>query len=192
MAIHEHTQKEEWRPIPGYEGYYEASSHGRIRSVDRVVSRGNQSVRLKGKILSPAPLSSGHLSLGLYKNSKGARKAVHRLVMQAFIGECPEGMEVLHADDNPANNHLWNLRYGTRSENLYDAVHNKKHHQSRKTHCSRGHLLEEPNLNPWQLRVRGHRVCQACTEAHYYRIFHKLPMETMQSLSDAKYKQIMG
>lgn len=86
---------------------------------------------------------------------------VHRLVMEAFVGPCPEGLEVLHWDDNPANNHLSNLRYGTRSENVKDRVRNGIHHFASRTHCLRGHEFTlENTYNP-----PGHptkRMCRKC------------------------------
>lgn len=115
---------EEWRPIPGFEGAYEVSDLGRVRSLERhvrLVTRqaGETRRRVSPRILRPGPSSTGHLSVALGKsNSKG----VHTLVMRAFVGEPPQGMEVRHRDGNPANNCLFNLQYGTRSENNKDTT----------------------------------------------------------------------
>ena len=114
-----------WKPIPGYEGRYEASNMGRIRSVDRVVYSKNWSTgvpfarKIKGMILKPGRHSkAGHLSVVLGHGANGS--PVHQLVMKTFVGEPPKGCEVLHSDGNPANNRLDNLRYGTRRENIAD------------------------------------------------------------------------
>ena len=111
----------------GAEGRYEVSDLGRVRSVDRIQAcpayvtksgqyRSANARRFKSKMLRPGPqLKSGHLSVAI---GKGNSRMVHQLVMEAFVGPCPEGREVLHGDHSPANNRLTNLRYGTRSENI--------------------------------------------------------------------------
>ena len=114
--------EEVWKDIPGYEGCYQASTHGRIRSVARPVFRkdghsGYAVWQYAGRILRVRPTESGHLNVSL-----GARntKKVHRLVLETFVGPCPAGHECLHADGNPANNRLDNLRWGTRLDNRAD------------------------------------------------------------------------
>lgn len=116
--------EEIWKDIPGYEGRYQASTHGRIRSLDRyvrVVSHGTEAKRLiKGQVLRPAPYEKGgHLSVVL--GSKAHGSPVHRLIALTFIGPCPDGCEVCHNDGNPKNNAVENLRYDTRSNNIKDA-----------------------------------------------------------------------
>lgn len=110
---------EQWKDIPGYEGRYQVSDQGRVRSLDRfvrLVAHGVETKRLaRGKVLRPAPSPSGHLCVSL---GRGSTKQVHALVALAFIGPRPENHEVLHLDHNPANNALTNLRYGTRAENV--------------------------------------------------------------------------
>jgi len=105
-----------WKDVPGYEGRYQVSDLGNVRSVDRYVDCGyGGRRRYKGKALHPGARPSGHTTVALGKRNSAS---VHRLVMLAFVGPCPAGHEVLHDDHNPANNALTNLRYGTRSENL--------------------------------------------------------------------------
>ena len=183
---------EHWKPIPGWEGYYEASDHGRIRSVDRIVQRKGRDMHLRGQILRPGMWKqSGHLHVNLTRYSKGHTIGIHRLVAWAFIGPCPDGMEVLHWDDNPKNNHVRNLRYGTRTDNLNDAVRNRKHWQSAKDQCSRGHELSGPNVKPWHMEHKGHRVCLACSRAHGYTRFHKDTKPHFQKIADSYYADIM-
>lgn len=111
-----------WKDIPGYEGRYQASTEGRIRSVDhrvRLVAHGTETTRLmKGRILRPGGRKDGHLSVVLGHGAHGSQ--VHQLVMLTFVGPPPAGTEVCHNDGNPANNALENLRYDTRSENIRD------------------------------------------------------------------------
>ena len=113
-----------WKDIPGYEGKYQASSMGRIRSIDRIVfCHGNNKKDyqriMKGRVLRPGKFcKSGHLSVVLGHGKNGS--PVHQLVALAFHGPCPEGMEVLHRNGDPTDNRPANLRYGTRSENILD------------------------------------------------------------------------
>ncbi len=112
---------EEWRGIPGLEHRYEVSSHGRVRSKDMKVRARNCFRTFPGRIRKPAN-SNGYQYISLYDNGKLVLETgIHRLVMRAFVGECPEGKEVLHSDDDRANNHLSNLSYGTRKENMEGA-----------------------------------------------------------------------
>ena len=116
---------EEWRDIPGYEGRYQVSDLGRVRSVDHHVRRvdraGKEGTRLvRGRILRPAVHGSprndsGHLMVMLGRKNN---KDVHTLVLRAFVGPPPSGHEALHNNHTPADNRLSNLRWGTRSENL--------------------------------------------------------------------------
>lgn len=123
---------EQWRDIPGFEDRYEVSDHGRVRSKNRrVLTKASARCeahwrRYRAQLLRPAPYTpQGHLSLPLGSRTNGI--PVHRLVMLAFSGPCPIGMEVLHADGDPKNNALSNLRYGTRSENNLDVTrHNRR------------------------------------------------------------------
>lgn len=110
---------ENWRDIPGYEGRYQVSDLGNVRSVDRyvrLVAHGVETKRLaRGKILRPGRTTSGHLTVAL---GRGNSQGVHALVVRAFVGPRPDGHEVLHLDHNPENNTLENLRYGNRGENV--------------------------------------------------------------------------
>lgn len=123
--------KEEWRDIPGYEGRYQASTEGRIRSVDRTVLgknhyTGKPFVRcIKGRVLHPGRYcKTGHLSVVLGRGSNGS--PVHQLVMRTFVSDSPEGNEVRHINGDPADNRLCNLEYGTRTENILDVFHQGK------------------------------------------------------------------
>jgi len=114
--------EEVWKDIPGYEGRYQASTEGRIRSLDRkvrVVAHGTEATRtVKGRILRPGSCKTGHVSVVLGHSANGS--LVHQLIALTFLGPCPKGKEVLHNDGNPKNNKLENLRYGTRTENILD------------------------------------------------------------------------
>lgn len=109
---------EHWLSIQGYDGYF-VSNQGRVCSVDRVV----KGQICRGKVLRPGAQASGHMTVAL---GRGNTKGVHVLVLEAFVGPCPDDCECLHWDDNSTNNSLSNLRWGTRSDNLHDAIRNGK------------------------------------------------------------------
>lgn len=101
-------KQHEWKDIPGYKGKYLISNSGEIKNS-------------KGKILKQWTDKINRRSIGLTDKTTTTLR-VHRLVMAAFIGPCPEGKEVCHRDGNASNNALSNLYYGTRSENELDKV----------------------------------------------------------------------
>lgn len=107
---------EEWRDIPGYEGRYQASDLGQVRSLDRVEQTIDGPRRYRGRVLHPGRRrASGHVAVCLGKRNT---KDVHPLVLRAFVGPPPEGHEALHLNHTPTDNRLNNLRWGTRGENI--------------------------------------------------------------------------
>mgnify|MGYP001022094286 CR=1 FL=1 len=155
----------EWRWIPGWEGHYQVSSSGFIRSVDRTIfPRGGPSCSrfLAGRMLAAHPARGGYLHVVLRTQGRIKVMKLHRAVALAFLGECPDGHEVCHLDGDVLNNRFTNLYYGTRSSNNLDAVRHGTHGQTRKTACPRGHLLVHPNLVPSSLPRRD---CLACSRA---------------------------
>ena len=100
------VQSDRWKMIPSWPGY-QASTSGQIRSrrTDKVLSTATK----KGK----HPYQRVHLS----SNGKAKYVLVHRLILETFIGPCPDGLQALHLDDNPRNNQIENLKWGTAKEN---------------------------------------------------------------------------
>jgi hypothetical protein len=111
---------EVWHPVAGWEGVYEVSDHGRVRSLDRYTNSVTQGRRLvKGRILKPSKVACGqYYVVQLYLNGCGFPKYVHHLIAEAFIGPRPEGMLVLHGSAGSLVNRPSNLSYGTRSDNM--------------------------------------------------------------------------
>ena len=111
-------QPEEWKPIPGYEGLYEVSNYGRVRSFKWSSN---------GKILSPGKDGSGYLFVTLCKDGKTKLRKIHRLVAEAFIPNPNNFPQVNHMDECKENNyfgnlewctHKYNLSYGTRTRRI--------------------------------------------------------------------------
>jgi len=111
-----------WRPIQGYEGRYDVSNHGRVKSLKRKCRswhHGTEGIRkVPGKII----LGGGkrYRLVQLRDGKKGRYFKVHRLVLEAFVGPCPDGMEACHNDGNSFNNHVGNLRWDTPINNHAD------------------------------------------------------------------------
>lgn len=109
---------EEWRDIPGYEGLYQVSNTGRVKSLLRLDAKGR---RIKGKMMMLRPSHKGYLKVPLTKGGKQKNKFVHNLVVFTFIGTKPEGMQCNHKNGNKKDNHLDNLEYCTGSYNVLHA-----------------------------------------------------------------------
>lgn len=109
-------QKEVWKDIVGYEGLYLVSNYGQIKSLPRKTT--------SGKLLKQVNHTNGRLGVGLSKNGKEKTHCTSRLVIEAFVGPRPMGMECCHNDGNPQNNYISNLRYDTHKNNMKDM---KKH-----------------------------------------------------------------
>lgn len=133
------TVMEQWRQVVGYEGLYEVSSEGRVFS------------KYTEYPLSPTADRQGYLTVSLTDlDGKVSNHKVHRLVMAAFRGA--SDLYVLHANDNPADNRLENLRYGTQKDNQADAA--------KRGRRPTGENHVNSKLSDWQKRKIAERVAQ--------------------------------
>lgn len=105
---------EVWKDIVGYEGKYQISSFGKVRSIDRIDSSAK---KRKGRLLKPCKDKDEYLYVGLSDGGVTIKK-IHRLVAEAFIGYCPKGYQVNHKDENKTNNRIENLEYVTAKQNV--------------------------------------------------------------------------
>lgn len=154
------TLQEQWLPVVGWEGLYEVSDQGRVRSIDRVVHcRDGRTLAYPSVTLRPGTGTTGALYVNLSNGTTKVRR-VHQLVLEAFVGPCPPGMEGCHWDDNKENNALTNLRWDTHTANMYDKVRNGHCHQTAKTQCPRGHEYTPENTK-LSRSGRG-RFCREC------------------------------
>ena len=112
--------EEIWKDVPDYEGLYQVSNLGRVRSLPKVWITGNGGVnKHNGKILKPAKLSSGYLAASFWKNKVRKTVKVHQLVAMSFLGHKPCGMSLIidHINDNQLDNRIENLQIVTQRFN---------------------------------------------------------------------------
>jgi len=119
------TAPERWRPVVGWENFYEVSDWGRVRSLDRVVSQRSRwgremQRRYQGQILNPKTRRYGHQEVILSGDGERAMKDVHQMVLESFVGPRPEGMEACHNNGRGQDNWLHNLRWDTHRSNVDD------------------------------------------------------------------------
>lgn len=163
-----------WLPVPGYEGLYEVSDHGNVRSVPRVVTS-PRCVRLyAGTLLRTSTSPRGYAQVRLSEGGKSRSRTVHALVLEAFAGPRPDGLVACHADDNKADNSLANLRWDTHSANAADRVRNGKDGQAAKTHCKSGHEYTEENT----YRSKKGRDCRTCRAARNHKSRERFTRES--------------
>jgi len=109
--------KEIWKDIKNYEGLYRVSNRGRVKSL----YDGRHKIK-REKMLTLFKKNTGYYQVTLSKNKNKTFFSVHRLVLSAFSGLCPNGMICLHLDDDGTNNNIENLKWGTYSENSRQMV----------------------------------------------------------------------
>ena len=168
-------EEERWLPVVGYEGDYEVSSKGRVKS------------HIRGRILRGGLHDAGYRK---YYLRGGEVKYGHELVLEAFVGPRPEGHHCCHSDGNPGNNSLENLRWDTVSNNRYDTVRHGRHHNAIKDRCKRGHMLAPWN-NTSNAEKIGSRKCLACDRASSYVRYHTELRPFFKSVADSYYKKIV-
>lgn len=155
---------ERWLPLPGFEGGYEVSDQGCIRSVSRTIHAINgRTRRHKGRPIRLSPSPDGYIRYEFHFRGQSSTRSVHQLVARAFIGPLPPGMEVLHRNGDRIDNRVENLRYGTHQENVRDSVRHGTHAGARKTHCPRNHPYSGDNVRfVRQKNGSTKRYCLAC------------------------------
>lgn len=112
-----------WKPITEYEGLYEVSSLGRVRSLDRISIRNNWPARFKGQILKPLAGTNGYLYVNLRRLNQPRHESIHRIVAKHFLPPRQDSqIEINHIDLDKKNNLPSNLEWCTQSENARHAV----------------------------------------------------------------------
>lgn len=151
--------QEEWRPVVGYEGYYEVSNLGMVRGAKR---RGSSGAPLK-----PHVNRNGHQTVKLSMAMARRTRYVHHLVLAAFVGARHEDAITRHLNGIPSDNRVENLRWGNAAENAADSLRHGTHANLRKTHCNYGH--EYTPENTYIQPSNGSRRCRVCMHEYNQR-----------------------
>lgn len=153
--------KEKWKWIEGWEGDYEVSTLGRVRSY--------KVEREQGRILSNGWVASGYAQVQLCDGVRVFHKLVHSLVSVVFIGKRPDGLWINHVDGNKKNNSIDNLEYVTPSENalhafrtgLRKSVHGEKHYNATLSESDVREIKNVAGIEKQTVTARRHGVSQA-------------------------------
>lgn len=143
-------QPEEWRTIAGYEGYYEVSSHGRVRSLPR-----NGTVR-RIRIIKTRINTHGRPQVGLRRSGVRRFFTVHALVAGAFLGPRPAGLVVNHKDFDRTNNHVSNLEYITQRQNIDHALEGGRFYRGEANPAAK---LTEAQVRQIRASTESQRAC---------------------------------
>lgn len=153
---------EQWKPISGHDGYYEVSDCGRVRSFKHGAC----------PIILKQGRNRRYPAVSLCRSGKNKSKpSVHRLVLEAFCGPCPEGCQGSHIDDDPNNNHISNLVWESAKKNIGRKISRGigigENHPSSKLHESDVlHAIDLYNGGGWSYRTIGDEIgVHACTIA---------------------------
>jgi hypothetical protein len=154
----------EWQPVADYEGLYDVSNHGDVRSVARTVSRGNGEYKVQERIRTAQVGADGRLRIILYREGIGESFQVHRLVAEAFIPN-PDGKPIVnHLDGDPKHNAIGNLSWATSSEDVQHAYDTGLNEQEPKyvVYCPELDLTTMgANKMAAALRAHGHETASA-------------------------------
>lgn len=153
---------ETWLPVRGvgvFDALFEVSNLGQVRGLATTARiKGGGTRVVPERMMKPRVNGDGYWVVDLSHNSKSIVARVHRLVALAFLGDPEPGQEVCHRDGDRLNPALENLRWGSRSDNVRDAVEHGTHWNVAKTHCPQNHPYDEENTRWW----RGWRYCRSC------------------------------
>lgn len=141
---------ERWRPVPGYENRYLVSDRGSVRSL---INGNGTRWRNGPRLVRPSVKAYGARYVSLYRNGRGWSVSVHRLVLLAFVGPCPPGMETCHNNGDASDNRLSNLRWDTHQANIDD----KRRHRRNPSGSKHPHaILDETDVTRMrELRKAG-------------------------------------
>jgi hypothetical protein len=186
---------ETWRSVVGYEGLYEVSDLGNVRSIDRAVPTKNGRIyRFRGvQLRQVARKDDGRRSVTLSKLGHEMPTSVHVIVLEAFHGPRPPGLDGCHSNGDNTDNRAVNLRWDTVTENMLDKGRHGTDHQRNKERCPLGHKLLAPNIRAYDARL-GRRGCLACSRARGVEQKAKRagrPFD-FRAVANQKYADIMG
>lgn len=165
------VEPEIWKDIPGYEGRYQVSTRGRVKTLARKVLRGGFWRNKQEKLKEGRVNDAGYVAVTLFKGDKGKTFLVHTLVLLTFIGPCPEGMECRHFPDSTrTNNNVENLSWGTRKENYADKKFHGTWQQGSRIGTSK---LTEEEVAEIKMLLKERRLSQVKI-AERYGVTHRV------------------
>lgn len=168
------SKSERWRDVAGWEGYYQVSDLGRVRSLTRTITlQDGKSRTYKGKLLKPGTNRLGYPLVALSRPGKTITAKVHRLVLLAFVGDNKPGEEACHNNGDRSDARLVNLRWDNHSGNMYDRRAHGTDFQSNKTHCPQGHPYDAENTKVIPSRPTA-RYCRQCHRDRSENRWHTL------------------
>lgn len=167
---------ETWKAVVGFEGAYEVSDLGNVRSLDREWAQTSRcgalyTHRMRGRALRPGPMPGGHLSVAIGRSNS---QCVHKLVLEAFVGPAPPGHEARHLSGVESDNRLANLKWDTRGNNSRD----KKWHKGARTY----------KLKPPQIREIKRALAKPYRRGIYERLAERydVAISTIAAIRDHK------
>lgn len=161
---------EEFRPICGFEGLYEVSNIGRVKSCSRKVKNTRGIKELKERIISQKDDTNGYLIVNLWKDNKQTHVKVHRAVAQAFIPNPYNFRDVNHIDENKYNNRFDNLEWVTHQDNLNYGTHNVRMSNSKSKAVAQYNKLTNELIATYknayvasnETNINNVGICQCC------------------------------
>lgn len=155
-------REEVWKPVVGWEDFYEISSLGRLRRL-----RSEKPNRV-GKVLKGTLDDYGYRKYHLRAEGRSLTRSAHRLVAEAHIPN-PDGLPlVLHGPNRQGDNSIGNLRWGTNSDNMRDRRRDGTDYELNKTHCPKGHEYTPENTY-WADASRTSRKCKTCHNSRRWK-----------------------
>ena len=115
-----------WKDVLGYEGLYQVSNYGRVKSLERMVKHYPSGEKVVSEILLKPYNTIKYLQVGLCKDGVRKTYSVHRLVWMAFNGEIPEGYEINHINEDKTDNRLENLSLMSHKDNINWGTRNER------------------------------------------------------------------
>lgn len=159
--------KEEWKDIQGYEGLYQVSNLGRVKSLERITKIPNAK-RIEKEKIRKLGTRNGYFVINLMKNNKRKSFQVHRLVAEAFIDNPQDKPFVNHIDYNKKNNNVYNLEWCTQKENVHHSIKNMKHrHKTNYSNTGEQYISYRENTKKYRITIdkKEYKSCNTLKEA---------------------------
>ena len=162
-------KKEVWKDIKDYEGLYQISNHGNVKSLTRKVKCKNGKFRIiREKILTPMTTKNGYLTVNLWKNNSSKTYLIHRLVAEAFIPNPENKPEVNHKDTYKWTNYTSNLEWNTRPENTIHSYKMKLRENQKKKISNMNKKLKSKKVAQYDLNMNLIKTFPSASEAARY------------------------